>query len=90
MTVQLLPFFQSFPSPIFPADSSILIAMRSQVFPLPSSLPPDEFSLDLGLSLDIEPDQTDTYPTSREDCVEDSVIEFVEVQLRFDGLLLGQ
>ncbi|KIK57736.1 hypothetical protein GYMLUDRAFT_228779, partial [Collybiopsis luxurians FD-317 M1] len=69
-------------------DSSILIAMRSQVFPLPSSLPPDEFSLDLGLSLDIEPDQTDTYPTSREDWVEDPVIEFVEVQPRFDGLLV--
>ncbi|KAJ3989410.1 hypothetical protein F5890DRAFT_1251657 [Lentinula detonsa] len=67
-------------------DPSILVAMRSQVFPIASSTPnPDQFSLDLSLSLDMEPDQTEIYPTARKDFVEDSKIEIAEVQLQYDG-----
>ncbi|KAH7871762.1 hypothetical protein F5879DRAFT_999522 [Lentinula edodes] len=68
------------------SDSSILVAMRSQVFPISFSVPtPDQFSLDLGLPLEMEPDQTEVYPTAREDSAEDSIIQIAEVQLQFDG-----
>ncbi|KAF9075212.1 hypothetical protein BDP27DRAFT_1315692, partial [Rhodocollybia butyracea] len=70
-------------------ESSIFIAMRSQVFPLPSSSPPDPFPLDLSLSLDIEPEQTETYSTSQEDLSEDSTIEIAEAHLLFDGMVMG-
>ncbi|KAJ3768879.1 hypothetical protein FB446DRAFT_694341 [Lentinula raphanica] len=68
-------------------DSIILIAMRSQVFPV-SSLTldqTDQFSLDLGLSLDMEPEQTEIYPISCEDPGEDSKIEIAKVQLQYNG-----
>lgn len=72
-------------------DPSILIAMRSQVFPLTSSSPaPDQFPLDLGLSLDIEPDLVESYPTAQEDYMEESIIEICEVQLLFDGMVMSE
>lgn len=65
--------------------------MRSQVFPVPLSSPtPDQFPLDLGLSLDMEPDLTESYPTAQEECVEESIIEISEVQLQFDGTVMGE
>ncbi|KAJ4487872.1 hypothetical protein J3R30DRAFT_3432041 [Lentinula aciculospora] len=67
-------------------DSTILVAMRSQIFPVVSFSPtPDQFSLELGLSLDMEPDQTEVYPIACEDLAEDSNIEMAEVQLQFNG-----
>lgn len=65
--------------------------MRSQVFPISFSVPtPDQFSLDLGLPLEMEPDQTEVYPTAREDSSEDSTIQIAEVQLQFDGTRMGK
>jgi hypothetical protein len=68
-------------------ESSILIAMRSRLYPSSNATPPSFNTMDLGLSLDIsQPSAPDPVPSVEwEAWGEEATIELCEVQLGFDG-----
>ncbi|KAK7467224.1 hypothetical protein VKT23_004282 [Stygiomarasmius scandens] len=70
-------------------DSSLVVATRSQTFPL-QVLPSNhsQFS-SMDLSMPLEPEvQSDPLLDIREECIEESGIELCEVQLKFDGAVM--
>lgn len=71
-------------SPSFAAESSILVAMRSQLYPTPDQEPQFD-TMDLNLSLDMPQPPLPQSQTEWEAWGEESTIELCEVQLGFDG-----
>jgi hypothetical protein len=72
-------------------ESSILIAMRSHLYPSIASQPPPSFNpMDLNVPLDASASTANPDPAVEWECWgEESTIELVEVQLKFDGNVMG-
>lgn len=73
-----------------PTESSILVAMRSHRFPLPTAIPAPFTAMNMDLSLDVtQPPVSEDMGIEWETWGEETTIDLCEIQLRFDGSVMG-